>query len=83
METEEYKSIIYKKRIPPSAKIVLNLLRKNSPLSANAILKESKLAPRTVRYALKKLLEANIIQKLYNLDDMRKYLYVPYPLKNV
>ena len=82
MEMEEYKSIIEEKKIPPSAKIVFNLLRKNSPLTAKTILKESQLAPRTVRYALRKLLDANMIQKVPNLDDMRQNLYVHYPLKN-
>jgi DNA-binding MarR family transcriptional regulator len=77
MESEENKSITEEKKIPPSAKRVLTLIG-NSPLTAKSILKESQLAPRTVRYALKKLLEANMIQKVPNLEDMRQYLYIKF-----
>jgi DNA-binding MarR family transcriptional regulator len=77
MVSEEKNSVIEENKIPPSAKRVLSLIG-NRPLTAKSILKESKLAPRTVRYALKKLLEANMIQKVPNLEDMRKYLYIKF-----
>ncbi len=64
-----------KKRIPPSAKVVYDLLKKNGPLTAKDILRQCNLAPRTVRYALKKLLDSRMIKRLPNLNDMRQNVY--------
>jgi DNA-binding MarR family transcriptional regulator len=74
--TSEFKPIVEeKKRIPPSAKVVYDLLQKNGPLTAKDILRQCNLAPRTVRYALKKLLDARMIKRLPNLSDMRQNVY--------
>ena len=74
--SSEFKTITEeKKRIPPSAKVVYDLLEKNGPLTAKDILRQCSLAPRTVRYALKKLLDAKMIKRLPNLSDMRQNVY--------
>ena len=63
------------KNIPPSAKTVYDLIRENGPITAKDIQNGCKLAPRTVRYALKILLDAQLIQRLPNLRDMRQNIY--------
>ncbi|MFX1518612.1 MAG: winged helix-turn-helix domain-containing protein [Promethearchaeota archaeon] len=73
--SREFRPITEEKKIPPSAKVVYDLLRKNGPLTAKDILRQCDLAPRTVRYALKKLLDARMIKRLPNLNDMRQNVY--------
>ncbi len=63
------------KSIPPSAKTVYDLIKNQGPITAKDIQNECKLAPRTVRYALKILLDSNLIQRLPNLKDMRQNIY--------
>ena len=67
--------ITEEKKIPPSARVVYDLLKKDGPLTAKDILRQCNLAPRTVRYALKKLLDARMIKRLPNLNDMRQNIY--------
>ena len=61
--------------IPPSAKTVYDLIKNQGPITAKDIQNGCKLAPRTVRYALKILLDAHLIQRLPNLKDMRQNIY--------
>ncbi len=63
------------KNIPPSAKTVYDLIKDRGPITAKDIQNGCKLAPRTVRYALKILLDAHLIQRLPNLRDMRQNIY--------
>lgn len=63
------------KNIPPSAKTVYDLIKDRGPITAKDIQNGCKLAPRTVRYALKILLDAHLIQRLPNLKDMRQNIY--------
>ena len=73
--SRDFRPITEEKKIPPSAKVVYELLKKKGPLTAKDILRQCNLAPRTVRYALKKLLDARMIQRLPNLSDMRQNVY--------
>jgi len=73
--SREFKPITESIKIPPSAKVVYDLLKQNGPLTAKDILRQCNLAPRTVRYALKKLLDAKMIKRLPNLNDMRQNVY--------
>ena len=73
--SKEFKPITEERKIPPSARVVYDLLKSNGPLTAKDILRECNLAPRTVRYALKKLLDAKMIKRLPNLNDMRQNVY--------
>ncbi len=73
--SKEFRPIPVEKKIPPSAKVVYDLLEQNGPLTAKDILRQCNLAPRTVRYALKKLLDARMIRRLPNLSDMRQNVY--------
>jgi DNA-binding MarR family transcriptional regulator len=73
--SREFRPITEERKIPPSARVVYDLLKSNGPLTAKDILRQCKLAPRTVRYALKKLLDAKMIKRLPNLNDMRQNVY--------
>ncbi len=73
--SREFRPITEEKKIPPSARVVYDLLKKDGPLTAKDILRQCNLAPRTVRYALKKLLDARMIKRLPNLNDMRQNIY--------
>jgi DNA-binding MarR family transcriptional regulator len=61
--------------IPDSGIIVLQCLTKNGPMSPGQISIKEKLPLRTVSYALRKLLEWNLLRRIPNLHDMRKPLY--------
>jgi len=73
--SREFRPITEERKIPPSARVVYDLLKSNGPLTAKDILRQCNLAPRTVRYALKKLLDAKMIKRLPNLNDMRQNVY--------
>ena len=51
-------------RLPPSAKFILFLLKIKGPLNRKRIIQETMMPDRTVGFALKKLLEKNLIQKV-------------------
>ena len=60
-------SPFYKRRIimklPPSTKFIIYLLRIKGPMNRKQIIRETMMPDRTVGYALKLLLENNLIQK--------------------
>jgi DNA-binding MarR family transcriptional regulator len=66
-------------RLTKSQIIVLDLLRKNGRNGATPkqLLDKVSFAPRTVRYALRKLLKKNLIKRVPCLQDMRQWIYVP------
>ncbi|MCF2136227.1 MAG: MarR family transcriptional regulator [Candidatus Thorarchaeota archaeon] len=61
--------------LPRSALIVLDSLKSQGPLSPKQIASQAKLPPRTVSFALKKLIRINLCRKVPNLRDMRQPLY--------
>ncbi|MFB0561556.1 MAG: winged helix-turn-helix transcriptional regulator [Candidatus Lokiarchaeia archaeon] len=61
--------------LPQSALVVVKILRKEGALTPKDIFKKTKFAPRTVRYALKTLLENGIVDKVPNLLDLRQNKY--------
>ncbi|RDE14809.1 MAG: MarR family transcriptional regulator [Candidatus Thorarchaeota archaeon] len=66
-------------RLTKSQTIVLDLLRKNGMNGATPkqLLDKVSFAPRTVRYALRKLLKKKLIKRVPCLQDMRQWIYVP------
>jgi DNA-binding MarR family transcriptional regulator len=66
-------------RLTKSQTIVLDLLRKNGKNGATPkqLLDKVSFAPRTVRYALRKLLKKRLIKRVPCLQDMRQWIYVP------
>jgi DNA-binding MarR family transcriptional regulator len=63
--------------LPPSAKLVFYVPKHQSPLTQKEICDEALLADRTVRYALKRLDENELIEAQISFSDSRQQLYSP------
>ena len=63
------------RELPPSAKLVAKVLEDTKPLSQGQLAEESLLPDRTVRYALNRLEEAELIDSRYSFEDARKQVY--------
>ncbi|QLG48583.1 MarR family transcriptional regulator [Natrinema halophilum] len=61
--------------LPPSAKLVYKVLEYEEPLTQEGIADESRLCPRTVRYALGKLEEQELVSSRVSLEDARQSQY--------
>ena len=61
--------------MPPSAKLVAKALEYNGQLTQSGIAEETLLPPRTVRYALTRLEEADVVTSRFSFSDARKRLY--------
>jgi DNA-binding MarR family transcriptional regulator len=61
--------------IPPSAKLVYFVLRKNGTMTQGEIKEESMLPSRTVRYAIGRLKETDVLTERVHLRDARKTVY--------
>jgi DNA-binding MarR family transcriptional regulator len=62
--------------LPRSAIIVLDRLTHDGPLTPKALSQKVDLAPRTVSFALRRLMGQNLCRKIPNLHDMRQPLYM-------
>ena len=63
------------RELPPSAKLVAKVLEGASPLSQGQLAEESLLPDRTVRYALNRLEEEELVGSRYSFHDARKQVY--------
>jgi DNA-binding MarR family transcriptional regulator len=61
--------------LPPSSKTVLRILGTGDAMSHKDIVLKSHCSPRTVRYALKRLQEHELIVQKMNMRDMRQIMY--------
>ncbi|MHC3437225.1 MarR family transcriptional regulator [Natrialbaceae archaeon A-gly3] len=61
--------------LPPSAKLVAKVLEYNDTMTQQEIAEETLLPARTVRYALNRLEEENVIDSRFSFSDARKRLY--------
>ena len=61
--------------LPPSAKLVYKVLEYNGPMTQKDIVEESMLSARTVRYALERLEEIDIVSEDVYFADARQNLY--------
>lgn len=61
--------------LPPSAKLVAKTLARSEPLAQGQLAEETLLPDRTVRYALKRLDEAGVLDTHHDLSDARRQLY--------
>ncbi|PSQ53930.1 ArsR family transcriptional regulator [Halobacteriales archaeon SW_8_65_20] len=61
--------------LPPSAKLVAKVLDDDSPLSQGQLAEESLLPDRTVRYALNRLEDEELVGSRYSFHDARKQVY--------
>ncbi|WP_224332523.1 MarR family transcriptional regulator [Haloprofundus halobius] len=63
------------RELPPSAKLVAKVLEGDSPLSQGQLAEESLLPDRTVRYALNRLEDSDLVGSRYSFKDARKQVY--------
>jgi len=61
--------------LPPSAKLVAKVLETDAPLSQGQLVEESLLPDRTVRYALNRLEDSDLVGSRYSFRDARKQVY--------
>ena len=61
--------------LPPSSKIVLEILGTEGAMTHKDIVRKTHCSPRTVRYALKKLKEKKLLIEKMNTQDMRQIIY--------
>jgi len=59
----------------PSMKLVLNILENHGPLTQKEIAKETHLPSRTVRYALNRLKDEDVLEEREYFQDARQCLY--------
>ena len=59
----------------PSMKLVLNILENHGPLTQKEITKVTRLPTRTVRYALNRLKQENMLEEREYFQDARQCLY--------
>ncbi|GAB3410305.1 hypothetical protein GCM10027435_00790 [Haloparvum alkalitolerans] len=61
--------------LPPSAKLVAKVLDYNETLTQSELAEETLLPPRTVRYALSRLEDEEVVDSRFSFADARKRLY--------
>jgi transcription initiation factor IIE alpha subunit len=61
--------------LPPSSKIVLQILGTEGAMTHKDLVKKTHCSPRTVRYALRKLKERKLLIEKMNMQDMRQIIY--------
>jgi transcription initiation factor IIE alpha subunit len=66
--------------LPQSSRKVLDVLKTGGEMTHKDIVIKTHLAPRTVRYALKKLKEQRLIIEKFNFRDARSIIYQNRPL---
>jgi DNA-binding MarR family transcriptional regulator len=66
-------------RLTKSQMIVLSVLRETGKdgVTPKQLIDHVSFAPRTVRYALRKLLKKHLIKRYPCLEDMRQWIYIP------
>jgi DNA-binding MarR family transcriptional regulator len=66
---------MYPTQLPPSSKTVLEILGIGGAMTHKDLVQKTHLAPRTIRYALKKLKERQLIIEKFNFRDARQIIY--------
>lgn len=66
-------------KLTKSQQLILSVLRKKGKkgITPKQLLDSVPFAPRTVRYALRKLLMMKLVKRIPHLGDMRQYIYTP------
>lgn len=73
--SEERKGWEVVRALPPSAKLIVKTLEYNDTLTQTQLADETMLSPRTVRSALRRLEDADVVDSRCSLYDARKQLY--------
>ncbi len=79
MSDQQLKEELKNMKLTKSQMIVLDILRSSGKggVTPKQLLDKVSFAPRTVRYALRKLLKKKLIKRVPCLQDMRQWIYVP------
>ncbi len=64
------------RELPPSAKLVAKVLETEEPLTQGELAEESLLPDRTVRYALTRLEDQDLVVSRHSFRDARKQVYL-------
>ena len=62
-------------KLPRSSKKVMKILDSGRAMTQKDLVKKTSLHPRTVRYALKKLKEQELLIEKLKMDDLRQIIY--------
>jgi DNA-binding transcriptional ArsR family regulator len=63
------------RELPPSAKLVAKVLEIEGSLAQGQLVEETLLPDRTVRYALNRLEDTDLVTSRYSFQDARKQVY--------
>ena len=79
MSDEQLREELKELKLTKSQMIVLDILRSSGKngVTPKQLLDKVSFAPRTVRYALRKLLKKKLIKRVPCLQDMRQWIYLP------
>jgi DNA-binding MarR family transcriptional regulator len=79
MSDQQLQEELKNMKLTKSQMIVLDILRSSGKggVTPKQLLDKVSFAPRTVRYALRKLLKKQLIKRVPCLQDMRQWIYVP------
>ncbi|RLG59522.1 sugar kinase [Candidatus Geothermarchaeota archaeon] len=78
LESKIFKKILLAEELmkaPPSVKLVLKAIQFYGPMTQRDLVQKTMLPPRTVRYALKILLNKGVIKRRPLVEDVRHYIY--------
>ncbi len=65
-----------RKKQTPSAIKIVRTIESQGPMTSKDLVSTTKLAPRTVRYALKRLVSQGVVARVPNLSDLRQTLFM-------
>lgn len=65
--------------LPPSAKLVFKTLEYQGKLTQKQLVEETMLSARTVRFAINKLADAEVVTSQINIHDARQQIYTLAP----
>ena len=69
-----------REELPPSCKLTYLVLQANGRLTQQELVEKTALSPRTVRYAVDRLEEADVIASEWSVEDARQRQYrIPAP----
>jgi DNA-binding MarR family transcriptional regulator len=71
------------KTLPHSSKIVLGVLVSGATMTQKDLVERTKLAPKTVRYGLKRLVERRLVIRKLNFRDGRQIIYQTAPIRSL
>jgi DNA-binding MarR family transcriptional regulator len=63
----------------PSVKEIFRLIKRNERINTTDLRLQTKYSQRTVRYALRQLRDAQLVTRIPDISDTRRYYYIIQP----